>query len=193
MSAPVSLNLLNSLPKRDKMIGKPRILSLFRSKFNKFNNTGAPMLDSIYHMTLKLFWNHIFGVKTLGFCHMQDIKSVISYFPKICKPLVFYWFYCMALFHSQMRHHMINWDKMSTHSSHNVAFVHDVRNFLYQCGKRHYMGPAQKRREHSNGSQCQIAVLWNCVLDSKSDQNSWTPDCNANISSSWLVSSYQDS
>ena len=55
MSAPVSLNLLNSLPKRDKMIGKPRILSLFRSKFNKFNNTGAPMLDSIYHMTLKLF------------------------------------------------------------------------------------------------------------------------------------------
>ena len=27
---------------------------LFRNKFNKFNNTGAPMLDSIYHMTLKL-------------------------------------------------------------------------------------------------------------------------------------------
>ena len=25
-------------------------LSLFRNKFNKFNNTGARMLDSIYHM-----------------------------------------------------------------------------------------------------------------------------------------------
>ena len=26
--------------------------------FNKFNNTGARMLDSIYHMTLKLhFWS----------------------------------------------------------------------------------------------------------------------------------------
>ena len=31
-----------------------RILSLFRNKFTKFNNTGARMLDSIYHMTLKL-------------------------------------------------------------------------------------------------------------------------------------------
>ena len=30
------------------------ILSLFRDMFNKFNNTGAGMLDSIYHMTLKL-------------------------------------------------------------------------------------------------------------------------------------------
>ena len=31
------------------------------------------MLDSIYHMTFKLFWIHIFGVKTLGFCHMCDV------------------------------------------------------------------------------------------------------------------------
>ena len=36
------------------------------------------MLDSIYHMTLKLFLNHNFGVKTLGFCYMPDVKSVIS-------------------------------------------------------------------------------------------------------------------
>ena len=35
------------------------------------------MLDSIYHI-LKLFLNHIFGMKTLGFCHMCDVKSVIS-------------------------------------------------------------------------------------------------------------------
>ena len=29
-------------------------LSLFRNEFNKFNNTGARMLDSIYHMTFKI-------------------------------------------------------------------------------------------------------------------------------------------
>ena len=28
------------------------IKQVFRNKFNKFNNTGARMLDSIYHMTL---------------------------------------------------------------------------------------------------------------------------------------------
>ena len=55
MSAHVLLNLLNNLRKRDKMRGIPRILSLFYNKFNKFNNTGAQMLDSIYYMTLKLF------------------------------------------------------------------------------------------------------------------------------------------
>ena len=41
------------------MRGLPSILSLFRNEFNKFNNTGARMLDSIYHMTNTLkshFW-----------------------------------------------------------------------------------------------------------------------------------------
>ena len=33
------------------MRGLPSILSLFRNEFNKFNNTRARMLDSIYHMT----------------------------------------------------------------------------------------------------------------------------------------------
>ena len=65
MSAHVLLNLLNELGKRDKMRGLPSILSLFRNKFNKFNNTGARMLDSIYHMTLRSLWNLIFGVKKL--------------------------------------------------------------------------------------------------------------------------------
>ena len=41
MSAHVLLNLLNELGKRD-------------NKLNKFNNTRAQMLDSIYHMTLRL-------------------------------------------------------------------------------------------------------------------------------------------
>ena len=45
MSAHVLLNLLNELGnllrKRDKMLGKPRILSLSRIKFYKFNKTRA--------------------------------------------------------------------------------------------------------------------------------------------------------
>ena len=59
MSAHVLLNLLNELGKRDKMRGLPSILSLFPNEFNKFNNTRARMLDSIYHMTNTLkpdFW-----------------------------------------------------------------------------------------------------------------------------------------
>ena len=59
MSAHVLLNLLNELGKRDKMRGLPSIFSLFRNEFNKFNNTGARILDSIYHMTNTLkshFW-----------------------------------------------------------------------------------------------------------------------------------------
>ena len=54
MSAHVLLNLLNKLRKSNKMRGLPSILSLFHNEFKKFNNTGALMLDSIYHMTLKL-------------------------------------------------------------------------------------------------------------------------------------------
>ena len=54
MSAHVLLNLSNKLEKSDKMRGLPSILSLFRNEFNKFNNTGARMLDSIYHITLRL-------------------------------------------------------------------------------------------------------------------------------------------
>ena len=54
MGAHVLLNLLNELGKRDKMRGLPSILSLFRNELIKFNNTGARMLDSIYHMTLRL-------------------------------------------------------------------------------------------------------------------------------------------
>ena len=55
MSAHVLLNLLNELGKRDKMRGLLSILSLFPNSFNKFNNTRARMLDSIYHMTYTYF------------------------------------------------------------------------------------------------------------------------------------------
>ena len=54
MSAPVLLNYLNELGKSDKMRDLPSILSLFHNEINKFNNTSAQMLDSIYHMTIRI-------------------------------------------------------------------------------------------------------------------------------------------
>ena len=45
----------------------PSILSIFRNEFNKFNNSGARVLDSMYHMTLRLLWNLISGVKSYNF------------------------------------------------------------------------------------------------------------------------------
>ena len=50
------------------MRGLLSILSLFCNKFDKFNNTEARMLDSIYHMTMKLLKNCILGMKTSRFC-----------------------------------------------------------------------------------------------------------------------------
>ena len=69
------------------------------NEFNKFNNTGARMIDSTYHMRFKLIKNRIFGVKTSRFC------DILRY--SICKPLVFYRFYCMVVYHSWTRRHVI--------------------------------------------------------------------------------------
>ena len=69
MSGHVLLNLLNELGKRDVMRGLPSILFFFRNEFNKFNNTRARMLDSIYHMTIILkshFWRK--NVMILSLC-----------------------------------------------------------------------------------------------------------------------------
>ena len=41
MSDSILLKLLNVLGKRDKLRDLPSILSLFRNKFNKLNNTRA--------------------------------------------------------------------------------------------------------------------------------------------------------
>ena len=54
MSAQVLLNSLNVWGKIDKMQGLSSILSIFRNELNKFNNTEAWMLESIYHMILNL-------------------------------------------------------------------------------------------------------------------------------------------
>ena len=58
MSAHVLLNLLNEVGKSDRMRGLPSILLLFRKSLIKINNAGAPMLDSIYHMTLNEIKSH---------------------------------------------------------------------------------------------------------------------------------------
>ena len=66
MSTHVLLNLLNELGKRDKMRGLPSILSLFCNELNKFNITGARMLDSIYHMPFKLYLKSYFWRENVG-------------------------------------------------------------------------------------------------------------------------------
>ena len=45
------------------MRGLPSTSSFFRNEFDKFTNTRARMLDSIYHLTLRLLWNLISGEK----------------------------------------------------------------------------------------------------------------------------------
>ena len=81
MSAHVLLSLSNELGKRDKMRGLPSIISLFRNEFNKFNNTRARMLDSIYHMTNTLkshFWR-----KNVIVCHhVRIVVMDVITFPK---------------------------------------------------------------------------------------------------------------
>ena len=47
------------------MRGLPSILSLVPNEFNKFNNTGAHMLDSIFHCTSKLNESRIFGCENV--------------------------------------------------------------------------------------------------------------------------------
>ena len=78
MSAYVLFNIIFLL--LNELTGLPNILLFFRKKFNKFNNTGARMLDSIYHMAFKLLKNCIFGVKKSRFCHLlcKVIMDVIT-------------------------------------------------------------------------------------------------------------------
>ena len=61
MSAHVLLHLINEFRKRDKMRGLPRILSLFRNEFNKFNDT--KFIDT--------------GVRCVRFCLSYDTKTIL--------------------------------------------------------------------------------------------------------------------
>ena len=70
MSIHVLLILLNELGKRDRKRGLSSMLSLFRNKFNKFNNTRAQILDSIFHMTLTNFEISFLALKSYTFVIM---------------------------------------------------------------------------------------------------------------------------
>ena len=69
MSAHVLLNVLNELGKKISCEDLPIILSGFPNEFDKFNNIGARMRDSIYHMTLKSHFICKFCAKTSQFRH----------------------------------------------------------------------------------------------------------------------------
>ena len=78
MSAHVLLYLLNKFGKRDKMLGS--FTSLFATSLI---NAGAQMLDSVYHVTLKLFCNHVF-------IFIKQVEKNIE-----CKALqIILWLFC---------------------------------------------------------------------------------------------------
>ena len=78
MSAHVLLNLLNELGTRDKMRGFPSFLSPFRNEFNKFNNTRARMIDSIYDN-----YDVKFTLK-FRFCRKNFVSAVIILSLQLC-------------------------------------------------------------------------------------------------------------
>ena len=86
------LNLLNELRKSNKMQGLPSILSFFRKVFNIFKNTGAPMIDSIYHMTLNYFEITLLGVKIIGFCRTYTRRCYGHHFITLPKSANHLWF-----------------------------------------------------------------------------------------------------
>ena len=51
MSAHVFIKFIKRVGGKRSNVRLAKILSPFRNKFNKFNNTRARILDSIYHMT----------------------------------------------------------------------------------------------------------------------------------------------
>ena len=52
------------------MRGLLSILSFFRNEFNKFNNSGVRVLDSIYHLTLKID-------KFIAWCYTTSRRDVM--------------------------------------------------------------------------------------------------------------------
>ena len=49
------------------------MLSLLRNKFNYFNNTGARMIDFIYHTTIWVLCNRILAYKAQELPHISDV------------------------------------------------------------------------------------------------------------------------
>ena len=73
ISAHVLLNLLNELGKKIRCKALPSNLSVFPKSLYKFNNTGARMQDSNYHMTLKSHFISKFSIKpSFYILHLSD-------------------------------------------------------------------------------------------------------------------------
>ena len=53
------------------MQGFAKHLIVFPNEFDKFNNTGAGMQDSVYYMTLKSHLISDFCIKTSRFCRLK--------------------------------------------------------------------------------------------------------------------------
>ena len=60
------------------MLGLLSILSIFRNEFNKFDNTGAQMLDSNYHMMLIVFVT-VLCMEMSRFCHIYATLKWASF------------------------------------------------------------------------------------------------------------------
>ena len=105
MRTHILLNLLNELGKIDKLRGLSNILSLFRSEFIKFKSTNVRSYRILsYHIKITL--KSYFCCKTLLFCH--HVRNVVMDVITFSRKSVNHHFFCMTLFHSQPRRHMIN-------------------------------------------------------------------------------------
>ena len=84
MSAHVLLNLLNELGEMIRYEDLPSIWSVSPNEFYKFNNTGARMQDSIYHMTLKPHFISKFCIKTSRFQTLENATFLWMCYDVIC-------------------------------------------------------------------------------------------------------------
>ena len=80
MSVHVLVNLLNELWKKIKYEAMPSILSIFPNEFDKYNNIGARMQDSAYHMTLKSYFISKSGTKVT----ISPLENALFYVIKSC-------------------------------------------------------------------------------------------------------------
>ena len=73
---------------------------------------------------MKITLNLMFAEKTLYFCHyVRNVVVDVITFPEICKPIVVYRFYCMVVFQSRTRRHMIMNICRTWFSSDRVAII----------------------------------------------------------------------
>ena len=107
MSAHVLLIFLFELGERDKTWGLSGILSLFHNNFNEFTNKRARIFDNMYYMKWRFsLKTHFSRICFYNFAIMYTMLLWTSlHFLKIYK--VVYLFYCMTLFHSKTRIHVI--------------------------------------------------------------------------------------